>query len=124
MPEQESKSGIATNPETENLLTQEQRINLETARIGWQELQRYFAMGVLIVVERELDLVSIASAFIEDDSNRIQPLMSQGNVRKAGTGDAKRWNQANTEFWAVVVAPWVLVQENGQEFSRPTSREI
>ena len=120
MSKEELNPGITIHPETENMLNQEQRINLETARIGWQELQRYFAMGVLIVVERELDLVSIASAFIDDDSNQIQSLMSQGNVRKAGTGDAKRWEQLYTEFWAVVVAPWVLVQETGQETSQDT----
>jgi hypothetical protein len=109
---------MTTNPEIGNMLSQEQRINLETAMIGWQELQRYFAMGVLIVVEKELDLVSIASAFIDDDRNRIQTLLSQENVRKADTRDARRWNQDNTEFWAVVVAPWVLVQEYRQEISQ------
>ena len=114
MSKNNSNSENSLNPETENTISQEQRINLETARIGWQELQRYFAMGVLIVIEREMDLVSMASAFIDDDSDRIQSLMADRNLRKVGTRDAKRWNQVNMEFWAVVVTPWVLVQEVDQ----------
>ena len=114
MSKNNSNTEHSLNPETENTISQEQRINLETARIGWQELQRFFAMGVLIVIERDMDLISMASAFIDDDSDQIQSLMADRNVRKAGTGGAKRWNQVNAEFWAVVVAPWVLVQEIDQ----------
>jgi len=102
---------LDSDPGAGNTLSQEQRINLETAKIAWQELQRFFAMGVLIVVNRDEDLVNIAAAFIDDDNDQIQTLMDTGNVRKAETTDAKRWNQADADFWAVVVAPWVLVQE-------------
>ncbi len=31
-------------------------VNLETARIAWKELQRYFASGVAIAVSADLDL--------------------------------------------------------------------
>ncbi|MFT5113162.1 MAG: hypothetical protein ACI8P9_002490, partial [Parasphingorhabdus sp.] len=32
-------------------------------------------------------------------------------VRQAEIEDARRWNESQSELWAVVVAPWVLVQE-------------
>lgn len=86
------------------------RLNLETGRIRWSELQRHFARGVVIVVSETLDLVDIAAAFIDDDDQRVKNLMEKGLVRRAETGDATTWNAGNSEFWAVVAAPWVLVQ--------------
>ncbi len=88
------------------------RLNKETARIGWSELARLFASGVVIVVADGLDLVDVARNFIEDDKGRIKKLLDLGNIHNAETADAERWNTANAEVWAVVVAPWVLVQEN------------
>ncbi len=92
-------------------LTLEQKVNLETARIRWQELQRQFAQGVLILVSNDIDLVKTAARFIDDDSENIQHLMDEKQIRKAEIQDAERWNQLDAELWAVVAAPWVLVQE-------------
>ena len=92
-------------------LTQAQKTNLETAKIGWEELQRFFAQGLLIVVDPQLDLVEIAAAFVADDSDHIEQLLAKSQVRKADTEDAKNWNADNPVLWAVVAAPWVLVQE-------------
>ena len=93
---------------TDNTL---EKLNSETARIGWGELARLFARGVVIVVADRLDLVSIAVSFTEDDKSRIEALMQSNDIRKATAEDAIRWNESNAEVWAVVVAPWVLVQE-------------
>ncbi len=101
--------------ETDPELTLEQRINLETARISWTELQRQFAQGVLIVAEGSLDLVQTAADFIDDRSDKIQRLMGQGRIRKAEMEDARRWELQDAELWAVVAAPWVLVQEIEQQ---------
>ncbi|MCP4994198.1 MAG: DUF2288 family protein, partial [Gammaproteobacteria bacterium] len=30
---------------------------------------------------------------------------------QASIEDAKRWNETDPDLWAVVVAPWILVQE-------------
>ena len=96
---------------TKPALTLEQTINLETARINWTELQRFFAQGTLIVVDDGLDLVQTAADFIDDHSEQIQLLMTQGGIRIADMEDAKRWNLQDAEMWAVVAAPWVLIQE-------------
>ena len=96
-----------TTPE----LTPEQKLNLETAKISWQELQRFFAQGLIVVVNSELDLLDTASRFVTNDSDTVESLLANGKVYKAEIDDAKKWNVANGDFWAVVVAPWVLVQE-------------
>ncbi|MGI9319041.1 MAG: DUF2288 domain-containing protein [bacterium] len=92
-------------------LTKEQKANLETGRISWVELQPHFARGSVIVTDANLDLVKIAAGVIEDNSAWISKLMQENQLRKPDMVDAEHWHLDEREFWAVVVAPWVLVQE-------------
>lgn len=87
------------------------KLNSETGRIGWKELERYFARGVLIVVDPELDLVQVAACMADDDREAVEKWLTSGQVARASSDDAMGWNERNPEFWAVVTAPWVLVQE-------------
>jgi hypothetical protein len=36
--------------------------------------------------------------------------MDQGAVKRATDDDARQWHERQQDFWAVVTAPWVLVQ--------------
>ncbi len=87
------------------------KLNGETARLHWQELQRHFARGVVIKVEPGLDLVEVATQFALDDKQAISGQLNAGLVAQASTEDAIAWNERQAVFWAVVAAPWVLVQE-------------
>lgn len=88
-----------------------QQLNQETGRLGWPELQRHFARGVVIALSAEMDLVEVASRFAQDDKARVEQWLGQGRIRRATDADALRWSRDEPVFWAVVVAPWVLVQE-------------
>ncbi|WP_455204839.1 DUF2288 domain-containing protein [Kaarinaea lacus] len=88
-----------------------QQLNLETGKITWPELQRHFARGVVIKVARQLDLVEIAVKFVQDDKRALEQWVDTELVCRASDADAINWNDNNTLFWAVVAAPWVLVQE-------------
>lgn len=94
--------------ETEELRT---RLNADTGKVRWTELERHFARGVLVKVAAELDLVSVAECMVQDDTARLEQWLRAGRVAPASPDDAKTWNGKNQEFWAVVTAPWVLVQE-------------
>lgn len=97
---------------TEDELDLSTKLNLETGRISWPELQRYFARGVVLVVAPELDLVSVAESFVRDESVSVENWISEQAIAGATTDQARLWEEQQPEFWAVVVAPWVLVQEN------------
>lgn len=86
-------------------------LNGQTGRIRWPELQRHFARGVLIRVTGDLDLVEAAASVVRDDRARVEIWMREGRLVNARDEDAHRWAREQTEFWAVVAAPWVLVQE-------------
>ena len=87
------------------------KLNQETGKINWSELQRHFARGALIVVEKDIDLVNIAEQISKDQESVIKHYLEDGKIRRATDDDAIEWNYKSQVFWAIVIAPWVLVQE-------------
>ncbi len=81
----------------------------ETAAITWQELQPFFARGALLQVAGEADLVEVAVA--EDDQAKVAAWLTGGQLAKMPAEQAQDWLERDPDLWAVVVAPWVLVQE-------------
>lgn len=86
-------------------------LNGETAIIAWSELVRHFARGVVIHVSVDLDLVDTAECLTRDDVEMLKNWLDSGLLRRASDDDARDWTDREPDFWCVVTAPWVLVQE-------------
>lgn len=86
-------------------------LNAQTGKLKWTELARHFARGVVVCIDTSQDLVQVAECLVHDSRETIEQLFLQGNLHRADDDDAIRWQENGAEFWAVVVAPWVLVQE-------------
>lgn len=87
------------------------KLNAETGRLSWPELQRHFARGAVIKVAPGLDLVDVALNIARDNKDAIAAWLAAGQIRRACSDDAREWHSRDTRFWAVVTAPWVVVQE-------------
>ena len=87
------------------------KLNLETAQLAWPELERHFARGVVIRVAAGMDLVEAALQVAENNAATVQAWLADGRIAKAELADAEDWHARQPLFWAVVVAPWVLIQE-------------
>ena len=87
------------------------KLNLETSQIAWQELLRFFAGGVVILVADELDLVDVAARFAIDDKAAVEHWLNQGQIAKVTDAQASIWLNNDAVLWSVVARPWVLVQE-------------
>ena len=96
-----------TRTDQENL---EQRLEDDTGMIGWSELERHFARGVLLVLERDLDIVTVGAAIVRDQTGKVEQWQASGKLRRATMDDAERWHLRGERFRALVVAPWVLAQ--------------
>lgn len=83
----------------------------ETAAISWQELQPFFARGAVLRVAGSLDLVAVAEALATDDKDKVTPWLTSGELCRLEVGHAEDYQARDPHLWAVVVAPWVLVQE-------------
>ena len=88
-----------------------EKMNLETSRIAWKDLQRFFAHGRAIVVSSELDLVDVADQFAKDNKVMVEQWMQENKVGKVTDRQALDWFETDTLVWAVVVKPWLLVQD-------------
>jgi hypothetical protein len=87
------------------------KVNLETSQMAWKDLQRYFASGVALYVADDLDLVEVAFQMSEDNATQIQQWMAVGKFGKVNDEQAATWHAADVLLWAVVVSPWVLLQQ-------------
>jgi hypothetical protein len=86
----------------------------ETAPISWQELQPFFARGALLWVESTQDLIVAAQAVAENDQDKVAAWLEAGLLSKLGDARAEDLLARDPQLWAVVVAPWVLVQERAE----------
>ncbi|MDD5180698.1 MAG: DUF2288 domain-containing protein [Gallionellaceae bacterium] len=86
------------------------KLNRETSRIAWKELQRFFASGAAVAVSHELDLVEVAFQFSRDNKEQVERWLLAKKVGKVSDEQARIWLEADAMMWAVVVSPWVLVQ--------------
>lgn len=102
---------------TESLDELRARLNVQTGKLSWPEIQRHFARGVVLVVAQQADLLEIAAAIINDDQAAVGDVMENGALSRASLEDARSWQEKDPLFWAIVAAPWVLVQEVGEERS-------
>jgi hypothetical protein len=88
------------------------KINRETARVNWSELERHFAHGAVVWVSHELDLVEVALRIAHDDKEPITRWMSEGKLAKVSDVQAQAWQATDALLWASVVSPFVLVQDD------------
>ncbi len=87
------------------------KLNSETGKIHWRELQPHYARGVVIRVAQAVDLIEAALRLSIDDKPAFEAWLCAGDVIRANDAHAADWAARGPVFWAVVVAPWVLVQE-------------
>jgi len=100
------------NPESEQTPEEDVRVKLnkETGKIGWLDLEKHFASGNVVYVSPELDLIEVAYQVSQDNKAVVEPWVSAQQLSPATDAQAVQWHDQNTELWAVVVAPLVLVQ--------------
>lgn len=87
------------------------KINSETARVRWSELERHFANGAVVWVSPELDLVEVAMRVAHDDKEHVARWMGEGRLAKVSDIQAQSWQAGDAVLWASVVSPFVLVQQ-------------
>jgi hypothetical protein len=100
----------------------DQRLYEQTAMVLWAELERHFARGIVMHVSPQLDLIEVAINLAEDNSAQVKAWMETGQVGTLSDQQAGHWAQEKPIIWAVVVAPWVLAQENEPAKAYPGKR--
>jgi hypothetical protein len=100
---------MQTKPENDTELRL--KVNRETARLPWTELLKHFASGNVVWIADSLDLVDVAVRISHDDKANIAQWMEAGLLAKVSDQQAQAWLDGGAELWAVVVSPFILVQQ-------------
>lgn len=95
----------------EDLESDDHKIAKYTGEVNWSYLKPHFEKGSLIWLDPELDLEEVAKAFIEDESVKVADWLGKGDLVKVGKLHAAQWEESETLFTAVVVSPFVLMQQ-------------
>ena len=83
----------------------------QTSRIPWRDLQTYFAHGSVVEVDCQLNLVDVAVQLGLDNTEQFKSWIEAAKVAAVRDEQALQWYEAGASLWAVVAAPWVLVQQ-------------
>ncbi len=86
------------------------KLNGETAIVEWREIERFFAKGNLLLVAKGVDLINCAADMSLDNGEEIGKLINQEKIQARPVEFVKANCQPETEFWTVVVAPYILAQ--------------
>ncbi len=84
----------------------------QTARLPWHDLQTHYARGAVVLVGAELDLVEVAMQLRRDNKAQFEQWISEGAIGGISDEQGQQFFDDNPAFWAVVAAPWVLVQQD------------
>jgi len=93
-----------------DIISIQEKLNLETAVIKWQDLQLFFAQGKLLVVSNDRDLIEVSSIIANNQTDELSELIEEQNVEFATVEWVRGNCQEQTELWAVVVSPYVVTQ--------------
>lgn len=87
-----------------NRETLQQHFQAQKAEISFTELETFYLQGVVVQVCSSLDLVKVALSFALNDSEQVEQWLFEGTIKRLQ-------NKMVGNVYAVVVSPWVLVQE-------------
>ena len=87
----------------------------QTARLPWTELQTYYAHGNVIRIATTLDLVEVAVQLGLDNTTAFETWIAAGDIAPVSDDEAKAWIEDDASVWAVVAAPWILVQDKAHQ---------
>ena len=94
----------------EGMVPLKTKLNLETARAPWSELQTFFAQGLVLNIQKDLDLLMVAEQFAADNKVLFEEWLSSGAVAQVSDEQAVKWYEADASVWTLVIKPWILVQ--------------
>lgn len=86
------------------------KLNQDTAKINWSLLAEHQQQQAVVEVDSSLDLILVGCEFVRDNRGQVEEWLRAGLIAKVSDEKSRIWTEDDLEMWAVVVAPWVLVQ--------------
>lgn len=108
----------AERPDAEGMSLEEGiRSRLETmlGDVVFTDLQAHLERDAVFIVAAELSIVDCGVSIAMDDASAVATWIESGKLRKPSVTERENWPHAEGRAWrALVVQPFVLVQDPGQ----------
>ena len=95
----------------EDASTASERLEKYTGEVTWKYLKSHFEAGALVYIDQALSITEVGEAFTSDDAARVKEWRGKGDIVTPSAPHAEYWEQSGTVFRALVVSPFVLIQE-------------
>jgi hypothetical protein len=82
---------------------------LDEAELDW--LKPHLHKDAVVIVNPDLDLLDVGVAIAQDETQAVERWIGEQLILKPTTADVDRWNAGHPKFRAIIVQPYVLVQE-------------
>ena len=87
--------------------------NLDVAEWNW--LVPHVKRDSVVIIDQKLDLLDVGVAIASDNTSSVQDWIRQELIYKPSAEQLSIWNgNDTTKFNALIVQPFVLVQEYGE----------
>ena len=93
-------------------INDDDQIEKYTGTVDWKYLEKHFQNGALVYVDEKLDIKKVAKVISEDNKDQVSLWLGSGDLIKPGEQHAQYWMESKTSFTALIVTPFVLIQEN------------
>jgi hypothetical protein len=88
------------------------QLSQEIADVAWESIKPHAQRDAVIVVNSGLDLIEVGMAIAEDRTMTVQHWIAEALIRKPSAIELSQWNdKPSKEFSALIIQPFVLVQE-------------
>ncbi len=78
----------------------------------WEWLEPHVQRDVVVVVDKNLDLLDVGVAIASDNTSCVQHWIGEQLIQKPSPTQMQNWSSDRTKrFNALIVQPYVLVQE-------------
>lgn len=79
-----------------------------TGNVPWSYLAPHCKKGSLYFVDASLNLQEVGEAISTDNATTVDNWLKRGDLVKMGALHAAQWKDADLEFEALVISPFVL----------------
>ncbi|QQL44464.1 DUF2288 family protein [Sulfuriroseicoccus oceanibius] len=89
----------------------EEKVAKYTGEVDWSYLEPHYKNEALLWVDPSLELKDVAKALGDDDTETVANWLGNGDLVKIGSLHAMQWEGTDEKFTALVVTPFVLMQQ-------------
>ena len=94
----------------EDRSSNEEKLEKYSGEVDWSYLKPHYEAGNMIFVDPSLPLKEAGLAFTEDQSDKVQKWLQSGDLVQPCDLHVEHWVQNKTQFTAMIVRPFILVQ--------------